>query len=34
LGLDPNRLSYPFQGLDNRLIGPENGPRVRHELLA
>ena len=34
LGLDPNRFSFPYQGLDNRLIGPENGPRVRHELLA
>ncbi len=34
LGLDANRFSFPFQGLNNRLIGPENGPRVRHELLA
>ncbi len=34
LGLDPERLSYPYQGLDQRLIGPAHGPRVLHELLA
>ncbi len=34
LGLDPFRLRYPFQGLDARLIGVEDGPRVVKELLA
>jgi hypothetical protein len=34
LGFDPHRLSYPYQGLDQRLIGPTNEGRVRHELLA
>jgi Protein of unknown function (DUF1501) len=34
LGLDPHRLSYPFQGLDKRLTGPANSPRVVTELLA
>jgi len=34
LGLDPHRLRFPFQGLDQRLIGPAEGPRVRHELFA
>jgi hypothetical protein len=24
LGLDPYKLSYPFMGLNNRLIGPTN----------
>jgi hypothetical protein len=33
LGLDPHRLSYFFQGLNQRLIGPANTPQVRHELL-
>jgi hypothetical protein len=28
LGLDPYRLSYAFQGLDQRLIGPENKAKV------
>ena len=34
LGLDPHRLSYPFQGLDQRLIGPANDPQVVTGLLA
>ncbi|MEZ6195104.1 MAG: DUF1501 domain-containing protein [Planctomycetota bacterium] len=34
LGFDPERFRYPYQGLDQRLIGPAAGPRVRHELLA
>ena len=33
LGLDPHRLSFPFQGLNQRLIGPANDPQVRTELL-
>ena len=34
LGLDPHALSYPYLGLDQRLIGPDDAPRVVHELLA
>ena len=34
LGFDPHRLHYAYQGLDNRLIGPADWPRVRHELFA
>jgi hypothetical protein len=34
LGLDPYRLTFRYQGLDQRLIGPTDEPRVRHELLA
>ena len=34
LGLDPYQLKYPYQGLDQRLIGPSNDPVIRHELLA
>lgn len=34
LGLDPHKHSYPYQGLNQRLIGPANTPKVRHELLA
>ncbi len=34
LGLDPYRLSHKFQGLDARLIGPTDGPKVITELLA
>ena len=33
LGFDPERLRFPFQGLDQRLIGPEAGPRVVEEIL-
>ncbi len=34
LGFDAYKLSFPFQGLDKRLIGPQDGPQVRKELLA
>jgi len=34
LGLDPFRLSYAFQGLDQRLIGPTNEARVIRPILA
>ena len=34
LGLDPYKLSHPFQGLNARLIGPTNNAVVRQELLA
>jgi hypothetical protein len=34
LGLDPHKLAYRYQGLNQRLIGPTEQPRVRHELLA
>ncbi len=34
LGLDPYEFSFPFQGLDQRLIGPANDPRIVHDLLA
>jgi hypothetical protein len=33
LGFDPNRLTFPFQGLDQRLIGVEP-TRMVEELLA
>jgi uncharacterized protein (DUF1501 family) len=34
LGLDPHHLSYPFQGLQQRLIGPTDEARIVHDLLA
>ena len=34
LGLDPFQLTYAYQGLGQRLIGPEGDAKVRHELLA
>jgi uncharacterized protein (DUF1501 family) len=34
LGFDPERLRYPYQGLEQRLIGVEEGPRVVREWLA
>jgi hypothetical protein len=34
LGMDPHRFSYKYQGLEQRLIGPTDEARVRHELLA
>ncbi len=34
VGLDPHKLSFPFQGLNQRLIGPANHPKVRHALFA
>jgi hypothetical protein len=33
LGLDAWKLSYPYQGLDQRLIGPEGDATVRKEIL-
>ncbi len=33
LGFNPKQLSYPHQGLEQRLIGPTDEARVRHELL-
>ena len=32
MGLDPLTTSYPFQGLDQRLIGPTDEGKVRREL--
>jgi hypothetical protein len=34
LGLDPHKLHYPYQGLNQRLIGPANDPRVHSALFA
>jgi hypothetical protein len=34
LGLDAWRLKFAYQGLQQRLIGPEGDAQVRHELLA
>ncbi len=34
LGFSPKQFSYPYLGLRQRLIGPTDEPRVRHELLA
>jgi Protein of unknown function (DUF1501) len=34
LGLDAKRLSFPYQGLDNRLIGPTDEARVLRDILA
>ena len=34
LGLDPYRLSYPYLGLDQRLIGPTDEGRIVQEILA
>jgi len=34
VGLDPYHLSYKFQGLNNRLIGPSNEGRVIKEILS
>ncbi len=34
LGLDPHRFSVPFQGLNQRLIGPSNDPKIHHDLIA
>jgi hypothetical protein len=34
LGLDAWKLTYPFQGLAQRLIGPEGEAEVRKEILA
>jgi hypothetical protein len=34
LGLDAQTLTYPYLGLDQRIIGPEGKARVHHELIA
>jgi hypothetical protein len=34
LGLDPFKFRYPFQGLDQRLIGPTDEAKVLHALMA
>jgi hypothetical protein len=34
LGLDPFRLSYPFQGLNQRLIGPTDEGAVIKGIIA
>ena len=34
LGLDPHALHYPYQGLNQRLIGPSNDPQICHAILA
>lgn len=34
LGLDAQQFSFPFQGLNQRLIGPAGEAKVRHELLS
>jgi hypothetical protein len=34
LGLDAWKLTYPYQGLQQRLIGPEGDAQVRREVLA
>ncbi len=34
LGLDAWKLTYPFQGLQNRVIGPEGAARVLKEIVA
>jgi hypothetical protein len=34
LGFDPMRLTFPYQGLQQRLIGPEGDARVIKEILA
>ena len=34
LGFDPHQFSYRYQGLDQRLIGPEGNARVVNEILA
>jgi hypothetical protein len=34
VGLDPYRFSYPYQGLNNRLIGPTEEGRVLHDIIA
>jgi len=34
MGLDTRRLSYPYQGLDRRLIGPADHSTVQHHLFS
>jgi len=33
LGFDPHKLSFPYQGLNQRLIGPTEEPRVMRDVL-
>jgi hypothetical protein len=33
MGLDPHKLSYPYQGLEQRLIGPEGNAKVIRDIL-
>jgi uncharacterized protein (DUF1501 family) len=33
-GIDPYQLKYPFQGLNQRLIGPSNEPQICRAILA
>jgi hypothetical protein len=33
LGLDPFRFSYPYQGLNQRLIGPADEGRILGDIL-
>jgi hypothetical protein len=34
LGLDAHKLTYPYLGLNQRIIGQEGKARVHHELIA
>jgi hypothetical protein len=34
LGMDAHKLSFPYQGLNQRLIGPADDPKVVHDLIA
>ena len=32
MGIDAQKFSYPYQGLNQRLIGPADGPAVQEKL--
>ena len=34
VGLDPYRFNVPFQGLNNRLIGPTDEGKIVHDIIA
>ena len=34
LGINPYQFRYPYQGLEQRLIGPTEEAQIRHELVA
>jgi hypothetical protein len=34
MGLDAWKHTFPYQGLQQRLIGPEGEASIRHEILA
>ena len=34
MGMDPHKFSYKYQGLNQRLIGPAEDPKVRMEIIA